>query len=217
MTARGKFVTFEGCEGAGKSTQAKKIYQYLVKNRISAVLTHEPGGTEVAEKIRSLLLDDDLEENICQRSELLLYFASRAQHVDSLILPALEKGKVIICDRYHDATVAYQGYGRSIDLDKIDFINNYAAKGVSPDLTVLIDIDIRKGIERSKSRNRAKLLKKELNRMEMESLEFHQRVKEGYLQIAQMDRARFRVFDGTMPENELFEKVKDEIMKFLKK
>jgi dTMP kinase len=187
-----------------------------MKKKISAVLTYEPGGTEVAEKIRSLLLDDDLEEKISQRCELLLYFASRAQHVDSVIIPALEKGKTVICDRFHDATVAYQGHGRKIDLDKIDFINNFSTTGIQPDLTILIDIDILKGIERSKSRNKAKLLKKELNRMEMESLEFHQRVRQGYLKIAEKETERFRIFDGSLSEDELFEKVKQEVMAFLK-
>lgn len=213
---KGKFITFEGCEGAGKSTQAKKVYQYLLKRRVSAVLTHEPGGTEVAEKIRSLLLSNDFKEKISQRAELLLYFASRAQHVDAVIEPSLEQGKVVICDRYYDATLAYQGYGRKLDIGKIDSINHYAVQGVYPELTILIDIDVRKGIERSRNRSKAKLLKKELDRMEMESIEFHQRVRDGYLAIASQNKDRFRVFSGDIPEDELFERVIKEIMAFLR-
>ncbi|MBN1521780.1 MAG: dTMP kinase [Candidatus Aureabacteria bacterium] len=217
MEKRGIFITFEGCEGAGKSTQAQKIYQHLMKNRFSSVLTHEPGGTEVAEKIRALLLDEDLGEPISGRAELLLYFASRAQHVEGFIIPALEKGKIVICDRFYDATVAYQGYGRQIDLATIEMMNSYAGRGIFPDLTILIDIDIRKGIERSKSRNKAKLLKKELNRMERESIEFHQRVREGYLMTAEQNKDRFRVFDGALGESELFEKIRSEVMEFVRR
>jgi dTMP kinase len=208
-------ITFEGCEGAGKSTQAQRIYQLLVKSRVPAVMTHEPGGTEVAEKIRTLLLDEDLSEPLGQRTELLLYFASRAQHIDSIIQPSLEKDKVVICDRFHDATVAYQGYGRKIDMDVIHFINGFAARGVEPDLTILIDIDVLKGIERSKNRSRSKLLKKELNRMEQESLDFHQRVREGYLALAQKDPGRIRVYDGELAQDALFEMIWKDISALL--
>ena len=217
MKNKGIFITFEGGEGAGKSTQARMIYQHLMKSRIQSVLTYEPGGTEVAEKIRSLLLDDDLNEKISERTELLLYFSSRAQHVESVIRPALEKGKVVICDRFYDATVAYQGYGRNIDLEKIRFINDFATEGLAPDLTILIDIDVLRGIERSKSRNKAKLLKKELDRMERESLDFHNRVRQGYLTLAERNRGRFRVFDGCLPQETLFENIRQEIIGFIDK
>jgi dTMP kinase len=211
--SKGVFITFEGCEGAGKSTQAQRLYQYLMKNKITAVLTHEPGGTEVAEKIRSLLLDDEFKESICQKTELLLYFASRAQHIETLILPSLEKGKVVICDRFYDATVAYQGYGRGISLKEIEFMNSIAAGSLVPVMTVLIDIDVLKGIERSKNRNRVMLMKKDLNRMEQESLDFHERVRQGYLTLAGQNRDRFRVFSGELPPDELFESIRAEVMR----
>ncbi|MCK5707154.1 MAG: dTMP kinase [Candidatus Aureabacteria bacterium] len=211
------FITFEGCEGAGKSTQASKIYQHLLRNKIPAIMTYEPGGTEIGEKIRSLLLDEELKEKFCEKTELLLYFASRAQHIETAIIPALEKGKIVICDRFNDTTLAYQGFGRGIDINKILMMNEFATKGLKPDLTILIDIDVRKGIERSKKRNRAKLLKKELNRMEMESLEFHQRVRDGYLSLSKNEKDRFRIFSGETPLSELFEDVKNEIMKFIEK
>lgn len=213
MKKKGLFITFEGCEGAGKTTQVQRLFRLLKDDDVPVAVTYEPGGTQVGEKIRSLLLDEELTEGLSERCELLLYFASRAQHIEKVILPALNSGKTVICDRFNDATMAYQGFGRGIDTDKIMMMNNFAAKGLRPDITILIDMDVRKGIERSKKRNRAKQLERELNRMELESLSFHEKVRKGYLSLAEQEKERFRVFSGEKTEDELFEEIKKEVMK----
>lgn len=219
----GFFITFEGCEGSGKSTHAEKIYQFLIKKGYPVILTHEPGGTKISDKIRELLLsqgDNGVSKNLVPNAELMLYLASRAQHVEELIIPALKKGSVILCDRYSDATVAYQGYGRGLDIEMLKKINDFVSFDVKPDYTILLDIDPKTGLERSKRINKTYASSGELDRMESQGLRFHRLVREGYLKIANDEPERVKVFDSSlsieetysMIENVVLEKIKDNVI-----
>ena len=181
---KGMFITFEGIDGCGKSTQSKLLSESLRKRGYSVVYTREPGGTKLAEALRTILLDPD--NHISALAELMLYEASRAEHVSKIILPAIKSRKIVICDRFFDATNAYQGYGRGLGLNMIDTLNRFASLGVTPDLTVLLDIPAREGLKR------AKALKKS-DRMETEKISFYEKVRKGYLSIARKYPARVKV------------------------
>lgn len=167
------FITFEGGEGCGKSVQARALYERLSQSAIPAVLTHEPGGTPLNKKIRRLLKEAD-NISISPLAELLLFNAARTQLIDEVIRPELEKGKVVICDRYADSTTAYQSYGRGLDSETVAAINNTATGGLKPDLTILLDISAEEGLARKQRRDR----------FEQEDIAFHQKVREGYLKLA---------------------------------
>ncbi len=179
---KGKFITFEGPEGSGKSTQAKMLVSYLRRKGFSVLHTREPGGTKISEKIRKILLDPKLKEmtDIC---EALLYLASRAQIVKEKILPALKKGKIVICDRFHDATVAYQGYGNGLDLGLLKRLGDFTTSGLKPDLTILLDIETKEGLRRACAKDR----------IEKKAIAFHRRLRRGYLKIAKQHTRRVRV------------------------
>jgi dTMP kinase len=183
---RGKFIVFEGGEGAGKSTQIKLIQNHQMKGR-PAVFTRQPGGTTLGLSIRGLLLDSN-GEPIAPKAELLLYAADRAQHVERCILPALNSGIDVFCDRYADSTMAYQGHGRGIDKGLINQINAIATGGLMPDLTIWIDTPSRVGLERVHGRGQT-------DRIEGAGLEFHQAVRQGFAEIAQHN-ATYRWIDG---------------------
>lgn len=193
------FITFEGVEGCGKTTQIRLLADTLQKAGKKVLLTREPGGCPIADKIRAILLDAANSE-MTPKAELLLYAAARAQHIEEVIRPALASGTVVLCDRFTDATVAYQGYGRGLDLGLIKGLNETATSGCRPELTVLIDCPVETGLERAIARIEAgsaadsQHLREE--RFEKESLEFHQRVRNGYLQIAADSAERFIVIDG---------------------
>ncbi|MDS1029761.1 dTMP kinase [Bacillota bacterium LX-D] len=195
---QGKFITIEGPDGAGKSTQANLLSKYFQSLGFQVVLTREPGGTPLAEKIRDLLLDP---ENIKMKplTEVLLYAASRAQHVGELIYPALEAGKIVISDRFSDSSVVYQGVGRGLNKKQIQQINSYAALGLQPDLTILLDLDPAKGLERLKCRYKGRQC---LDRLEQESLDFHRRLRAGYLALAEEEPKRIKIIgaEGTIEE-----------------
>jgi len=178
---KGKFVTFEGIEGCGKTSQAKLLVQYLEKKGYSVLMTREPGGTPVSEAVREILLSTDF-TNMHPRTEVLLYLASRAQHVSEVIKPALENGKIIICDRFSDSTFVYQCLVRGIDLKMIETINRFATEDISPHITFVLDVDPEEGLRRAKSRNQKNM--REEDRMEREAMDFHKRVREGYLKWA---------------------------------
>lgn len=182
----GKLITFEGIEGSGKSTLVIELYEYLKSKNYKVVFTREPGGTNLGEKIREILLNGIYE--ISDWAELFLFLASRYEHTKSLILPSLKNGKIVICDRYLDSTIAYQGYARGLNLEIINSLNNIATFGIKPDITFLIDIPEHIAIERLKIKN--------LDRIESESLEFHKRVRLGYLEIAKLESSRFIILDG---------------------
>jgi dTMP kinase len=194
------FITFEGIEGSGKSTQIPLLAQRLRDLGRAVVVTREPGGCPLADEIRRLLLHPD-QEPMAPAAELLLYLAARAQHMREVILPALEKNSVVLCDRFSDATAAYQGFARGIDPDFIEELNRFATAGRRPDLTLLFDLPAEAGLGRSRQRNRQAGI--ETDRLERESLDFHRRVREGYLQLAAREPQRFRILDATLPVAEI--------------
>jgi len=191
----GYFITFEGVEGCGKTTQIKLLAELLSEQDIDTLLTREPGGCPIADKIRDILLDAE-NRAMAPLAELMLYGASRAQHVAEVIAPALGVGKVVLCDRFCDATVAYQSFGRGIDRIVIDTLNLHACQGVTPDLTVLFDCDPAIGLKRARLRIETTSGPRE-ERFELEELAFHQRVRAGYLQLATDQPERFLIVDGS--------------------
>ncbi len=182
------FITFEGGEGSGKTVQARALYKRLSQLAIPALLTHEPGGTPLGQKI-SRWLKWAQSTDISPLSELLLFNASRAQLIDDVIQPNLASGKVIICDRYVDSTTAYQSYGRGLDLEIVKTVSSVAARGLKPDLTVLLDIPVEAGFARKRAKGR--------DRFEQEDITFHQRVREGYLKLAADEPERWLVIDAS--------------------
>jgi len=180
----GVFITIEGPDGCGKSTQADLLVEYLRSVGYIVVHTREPGGVSIAESFRKILLDP--QNMITPLTELLLYSAARAQHTEELILPEVQHGKIVVCERYTDATLAYQGYGRGLSLKMISTLNKIASSGVKPDMTVYLDIDTAKGLENVKNRV-------SVDRLEAEGLKFHDKVRKGYLEIAREDPARVKV------------------------
>ena len=197
------FITFEGIEGCGKSTQAKRLVNRLKELAVPLVFTLEPGGTNVGQKIRHILLDSR-NQHLSPLTELLLYAADRAQHVEEVIKPALEQEKWVLCDRFFDATTVYQGYARGLDMKLIVTLNEKASPGIRPDITFLIDCAVEIGLERALKRNRIQFQEGQ-DRFERETKDFHEAVREGYLTMAMEDRERFVVIDGTLKEDELEE------------
>jgi dTMP kinase len=188
----GRFITFEGGEGCGKSTQIERLANRLRAEGHTVHQTREPGGTKLSEAIRHLLQHDEAGHGMCPETELLLFTAARAQLVREFILPALERGEIVLCDRFADSTAVYQGVARAIDPIEVAAINQFACGGIVPDLTLLIDLDPETGLQRAREGRDAPL-----DRMEQEALAFHQQVRRGYLELAHIDQERFYVFDGT--------------------
>jgi dTMP kinase len=184
------FIVLEGGEGCGKSTQARVLHRHLREDGRGAVLTREPGGTSLGERVRRHLKRPG-PTPISPLAELFLIAAARAQLVTEVISPALREGRTVVCDRYTPSTLAYQGYGRGIDLDTLRAVNGAATGGLSPDLIVLLDVPVETGLGRKKGRER--------DRFESESLAFHARVRRGYLEMARADRERWLVVDGRLP------------------
>lgn len=191
----GYFITFEGVEGCGKTTQIRLLAERLAAHGFSTTLTREPGGCAIADKIRAILLDAD-NSDMSPLAELMLYAAARAQHVSNVIAPALNAGNIVLCDRFCDATIAYQSFGRGIDRGVIDTLNGHACQGVVPDLTVLIDCDPAVGLARARLRIEASNGPRE-ERFELEELAFHQRVREGYQRLAMEQAQRFITIEGS--------------------
>ncbi|WP_142413958.1 dTMP kinase [Hathewaya massiliensis] len=209
MGSRGIFITLEGGEGAGKTTQIKRIEEYLNKSNISYISTREPGGINISEKIRELILNKE-NINMDERTEALLYAASRRQHLVEKIIPALNEGKVVICDRFIDSSLAYQGFARGIGIEEVLLINNFAIDRYMPDLTIYLDIEPKEGLKRVKNRN------EELNRLDLESLEFHNKVREGYLKLLKLYPNRIRRVSANTCEDEVFSSIKELIENSIK-
>lgn len=181
---RGVFITLEGPEGSGKSTQAQLLAAALSNRGYQVTVTAEPGGDPVAEEIRKIVLHS--KSDIVPEAELLLYLAARAQHVRHIILPALERGEIVISDRFADSSFAYQGYARGIDLESLRELNHFATGGLTPDLTILLDVPVEFGLERQNDKNR----------FEAESVEFHNKVRSGFLELAKHEPERWSVVDA---------------------
>jgi dTMP kinase len=188
---KGKFITIEGVEGVGKSTNIQFIREFLEHRQIEFILTREPGGTDLAERIRELLLEEH-RETMDSTTELLLVFAARSQHLSTVIKPALERGCWILCDRFTDATYAYQGGGRQLDADRIAVLESMVQGALRPDLTLILDLDPELGLQRASDRG-------ELDRFEKERVDFFQRVRSSYLQIANAEPERCKVIDASLP------------------
>jgi len=202
----GTFITFEGIEGSGKSTQIALLANYLTARGIRNVLTREPGGTLIGDQVRKILLDP-ANRSLDPTAELLLYAASRAQHLREIILPALANGMTVLCDRFSDATLAYQGYGRRLDIEMIRSLDRIVTTGMRPDLTILFDIEATMGIERARGRNNSLGLEAEA-RFENEELVFHDRVRQGYLKLVVQEPDRIRIVDASGTSEAVQEQVR---------
>lgn len=189
---QGLFITFEGADGCGKTTQLKLLAEYLQKNGVDVLVTREPGAKGLGEKLRDILLNYD--GVVSDRCEAFLFLADRAQHIDTIVTPAVDAGKIVLCDRHIDSTVAYQGYGRGQDIEQINKLNMIATSGRKPDLTIVFDIDAETSLARVGSTK---------DRMESSGIEFFNRVRDGYLKIAAQETARVKVLDATKSIDEV--------------
>lgn len=203
------FITFEGPEGAGKSTQIRRLAAALAEQGIEVLITREPGGTEIGNVIRTLLLDR-AHTGMSPRAETLLFNAARAQVVDEVIRPALDAGKLVLCDRYADSTLAYQGYGYGQELARLRAIGAYATDGLQPDLTIYLDVDVRVGLGRKQGG-----AQEEWNRMEEKTLAYHQKVREGYLALATEAPQRWLVIDASLPLEEVHQAIRARLVDIL--
>lgn len=185
MSKKGILITLEGGEGCGKSTQIRMLYDYLKRQGHSVFLTREPGGTQIGDAIRDVLLDNQ-NKGMSALCETLLYMASRAELIRQVIAPELKKGKIVLCDRWLDATVAYQGYAGGVDVNWIRSIGKVATQGITPDLSIYLDLPVKAGLARAKKRKKA-------DRMESKAASFHEKVRQGYLKIARIEPKRFQV------------------------
>jgi len=204
------FISFEGIEGSGKTTQAKHTVRFLQDKGHDCIITREPGGTRIGEKIRAILLDPS-SKDMDPLTELLLYTADRAQHIKEFILPLLSTGKIVLCDRYYDATMAYQGFARGLNIGLIEKIHKLLFENLKPDITLLLDLPPEIGLERAwKQINNGNRISQE-TRFEEERLSFHKRVRAGYLELSRLEPERFRIIDASKDEHE----VREEIIKIL--
>jgi len=208
---RGVVIAFEGIEGSGKTTQAKLIYSFLKGKSLPCIYTQEPGGTAIGDKIRDILLDVK-NKNMHRKTELLLYLANRAQHVCEKILPELQKGTIIITDRFSLSSFAYQGMGRDFSFKVVSRLNKFAVGNVKPDFTILVDVPVSIGLSRTELRSG-----NNIDRLEKEKTEFHQRVRDAYLKLAKQAPKKVLVFIGTKSEEILHNEIKERVIPFLKK
>ncbi len=199
-----RFISFEGIEGSGKSTQAKKLHDFLLSKNITTIYTREPGGTKTCEKIRAILIDETI-ENLDPKTELLLNFASRIEHVEKLIKPSIADNKTVICDRFFDSSFAYQGFGFGIDQNIIEKIKNIAIANLQPDITFLIDIEVDQAFNRIKERSTN-------NRYEKLNRDFHQKVRNGFLELAKKN-SRIRIIDGNKNSDLVFQDIITQLQK----
>ncbi len=206
----GKFIVLEGVEGSGKTTQLQRLQQWLSPQwPKEVVITREPGGTQLGGELRQILLAHRDGEPIQARAELLLYAADRAQHVEGWIKPQLAAGAIVLCDRYTDSTVAYQGYGRGLSLELISQINQLATNGLTSDLTIWLDIDVEIGLARAKQRGKP-------DRFEQANIEFHRRIQMGYQALAKANRERIMRVDASLPVEQVSQQIQEIVRKILR-
>lgn len=207
------FITFEGGEGSGKTTLLKKMQAALEARGYLTLATRAPGGTALGAEIRELLLHKKT-DHLCKKAELFLFVADRAQHTQEVILPALKEGKIVLCDRFNDSTIAYQGAARHADLVFVEDLCNYAVSGLEPHLTFYLDIEPLEGLQRAKKAI-TKDGKASYDRMESEALEFHKLVRECYLEIAKQNPTRFIVIDASFSQEKVFDRAMDELSNWI--
>ena len=200
------FITIEGIEGSGKSTNATFITQHLSNLGVKALHTREPGGTPIAEQIRAIFLDKALKETITAQTELLLLFAARSQHLENLIIPSLNAGNYVVCERFTDASFAYQGGGRNVDLKYISFLENFVQMGLSPDLIVLFDVDVSIALNRIKARG-------SIDRIEEEKADFFERVRKAYLERARSDPNKYYIINANLDLAQVRHQITDMLSK----
>lgn len=205
---KGFFITFEGPDGSGKSTVARNIVEKLKEQGLDVVHTREPGGIEIAEQIRNIILDPK-NTSMDPKTEALLYAASRRQHLVEKVIPAINEGKIVICERFVDSSLAYQGYGRNLGFDDILSINEFAISGIFPDLTIYLDVDAKVGLERVNSRSEAK------DRLDSESIQFHHLVVEGYKEVLKRFKDRISIIDASKSIDEVTNKSLEVINSFI--
>ena len=193
---KGLFITFEGADGCGKTTQLNLLKKYLENKNYEVILTREPGAVGLGERVRDILLN--YEGEVSDRCESFLFLADRAQNIDMIVTPAVDNGKIVLCDRHTDSTVAYQGYGRGLDIKQINMLNNLATNGRKPDLTFVFDVDIETSMKR---------VGNEKDRMENAGMEFFNRVRHGYLELSKQEPERIKVIDSTKSIEDVFEQV----------
>jgi dTMP kinase len=203
-TSRGLFITFEGPDGSGKSTQARLFAERLRSNGYSVLETVEPGGTEIGQQIRRILLDPANQE-LTPTAELLLMFAARAQNVEQAIVPALQHGRIVVCDRFTDSSIAYQGAGRGLGAETVLQIDRIACQGLVPDLTLCIDVDIETGLARAQARNRERANQE--SRLDEQAIDFHHKARQAYHELALREPKRFRLIDGCGSPDQVAERV----------
>jgi dTMP kinase len=203
-----RFITFEGGDGTGKTTQLKALENYLTARGTSCISTREPGGTSLGKLIRQVLLEGG-KRPIAPPTELFLYLADRAQHIHEIIIPAIQQGKLILCDRHTDSTLAYQGYGRGIELKLLRSLNEIASGGMKPDLTFLLDCPVEIGLSRTGQRqSQAGSGRKREDRFEREDIQFHHRVRSGFLELAYAEPHRFRIVDASRTGEQVAEEIR---------
>jgi len=207
----GFLIAFEGIDFCGKTTQAKKLANYLREKGYEVVQVREPGGERISEKIRKILLSEKNKE-MTHTTELLLYLASRAQLTQRVILPSLKQKKIVICDRYSDSSLAYQGYGRGLNKSMIKYLNQFSSSGLCPDLTILLDVPVEISLKRKEKEKE----REGGDRLEKEKFEFHQKVRDGYLKIAQKNKKSIKTIDGRKDQEKTWQKVKAAVDSFLK-
>lgn len=202
------FISFEGGEGSGKTTIIEMLAKELINLGYDLVKTREPGGSKIAEEIRTIILNNE-NTNMDYKTEALLFAASRRQHLKEVIIPALEEEKIVICDRFVDSSLAYQGYARGLGIEEIYEINKYAIGNVFPNLTLYIDVDPNVGLSRAKGRDR------KVDRLDLEKLSFHELVREGYFEVAKRYPERVKIINGNRDIKEIYNDIKAEVMKKL--
>jgi dTMP kinase len=211
----GMFITFEGIEGCGKTTQVRLLEEFLKLRSHDVVLTREPGGTRIGDQIRKILLSIE-NRGMFPVTELFLYAAARNQHVQEVIIPALKDGKIVLCDRFADATTAYQGAARKIEKDFLDQVHFIATGGLKPDLTIVLDCPAEVGLNRARIRNEKNNIQGVEDRFEQETMLFHERVRQGYLDIAQKEPSRVKVVNAMQSVEDVNQKIIQEVMRILK-
>lgn len=202
---RGRFITFEGGEGAGKTTLISLVAAELAARGYQVVVTREPGGSGLGDKIRSLLLEKDSSFSVGSKAELLLFLASRAQHLEEVIIPALKAGKIVLCDRFNDSTIAYQGGARGMGVDYVQNLCNSVCSGTAPDLTFYLDIDPRIGLARASKVSKSDTKSGQTDRIESEKLRFHENVRSAFLSLVRRFPERFQVLHALKPASEVFD------------